>query len=68
MRTTRSFTHQVWARREPAEGDTSFCVLCGHPIRHYPFVGWVDLTPAVHGGTYDMCSNNDTAGNHLAPE
>jgi len=35
---------------------TATCRHCGHVIRRYREVGWVDTTPAVYGGCYDMCS------------
>ena len=31
------------------------CQNCGHLIRHFDHIGWVDMTPAVRGGLYDFC-------------
>lgn len=41
------------------------CRYCGSPIRHYAHIGWIDVTPSVRGGTYDMCPANGQTAEHL---
>lgn len=42
---------------------TALCRFCGHQIRRFSRVGWVDTTPAFYGGCYDMCTRS-MSGQH----
>jgi hypothetical protein len=44
---------------DESDGPESVCAFCHHPIRHYPEVGWVDVTSVERGGLYDFCISED---------
>ena len=43
--------------RDRATSPTTVCRACGHPIRRYDRIGWVDTTPPAKGGLYDFCTS-----------
>ena len=51
-----------YTRKDRPDSGAKTCRHCGHPIRHYPDVGWIDLTSPEKAGLYDFCTS--TAGTH----
>jgi len=60
----RSIFNRLTVTDESDDAQAS-CRYCDQPIRHYPHIGWIDVTPAVKAGTYDMCPVNDQTAEHL---
>lgn len=56
MTTMHDNAPTVWVMHRSTGG--SNCRFCRHPIRHYDEVGWVDITSAFYGGSYDMCAQS----------
>ena len=54
MRSDAHLRHPL-AVDDPPASPMRHCRYCGHPIRLYDHVGWVDVRTAYLGGTYDMC-------------
>ena len=63
MRNGDHMTKERLAVHDDPDGPTAECRFCHHPIRHYPAVGWVDVTSVQSGGLYDFCVSND--GEHI---
>jgi hypothetical protein len=60
MRRTVHLRHPLAVNAEPAS-PLCRCRYCGHPIRLYDHVGWVDVRTPFLGGTYDMCEREHWA-------
>ena len=56
MHETAHLRHPL-AVNERSAGPSRRCRYCGHPIRLYDHVGWVDVITPYLGGTYDMCED-----------
>jgi hypothetical protein len=54
MRSIHQLSHAVAVHEQPT-GPMRRCRYCGHLIRLYERIGWLDVTASYLGGTYDMC-------------